>query len=109
MSIEELKEVPPNAVMLPVSEMLAHIAETAKQLEATGNGFKCVAIMVVDQKEGWAGMIGGENNFDLNKLLLTARDDLVRGGQGFTVFYKAPQPAAANEPEQPINGHDATH
>lgn len=104
--IERMSEVPQDAKRLAVSEVLTHLAESAKALEANGSAFKCVAILLVDQHEGWAGAVGGEENFDLGKLLLTARDSIVSGGSGFTVFYKREgEPAASNEP---MNGHDAS-
>jgi len=90
---------------LPISEMLAHLSNVAKQHEADGKPYKCVALMFVDQDESWAGAVGGEARFDLAKLLLTARDDLVRGGDGFTVFYKPDD--AANDAVT-LNGHDSS-
>jgi len=91
--------------VLPVSEMLAHLAETSKALESKGGGFKCCAIILVDQNEAWAGAVGGQETIDLAKLLQTARDSIVAKENAFTVFYK--HEAAPHGESVPINGHNA--
>lgn len=85
--------------MLPVSEVLSHIAQVTSTAKENGREFQCVAIMLVDADGKWAGVVGGVGQGDLSKLLLTARDSVVRGDNGFTVF--------SRQVEAPsVNGHD---
>jgi hypothetical protein len=78
--------------MLPISEMLTHVAELAKAREKAGQEFKCVALIMVDQDGSWAGAVGGDAATDLATLLQTVRDDCVRGGQGISIFVRATPP-----------------
>lgn len=92
--------------MLPIAEMLTHLATLAKQREEEGQAFKCVAILMVDQNDTWAGAVGGVGASELQKLLLTARDSLVRGEDSFMVYIKTTSPVAGDvEARQPA-GND---
>jgi len=87
--------------MLPISEMLTHLAALAKQREVEGKSFKCVSILMVDQDDTWAGAVGGVGANELQKLLLTARDSLVRGEDSFMVYIKTTEPVAGVVESQP--------
>lgn len=83
------------AVVDTLSNIIASV--NATEIKPTA----CVVLML-DEKLNWAGAVSGLALDELAKVLLTARDDAIRGGSGFTVVVnKAPE--AANEPER-ING-----
>jgi hypothetical protein len=87
--------------MLPISQMLTHLATLAKQREDAGQAFKCVSILMVDQDDTWAGAVGGVGANELQKLLLTARDSLVRGEDSFMVYVKLDTPEETQGPTLP--------
>lgn len=82
--------------MIPVGDVLEHLARTAHAMEKDGEGFGCVVVLLVNKQGGWAGGVGGEQALELDKLLLTVRDSVVRGENSFTLFTKRDHPIEPN-------------
>jgi hypothetical protein len=53
-------------------------------------------VLLVNKQGGWAGGVGGEQALELDKLLLTVRDSVVRGENSFTLFTKRDHPIEPN-------------
>lgn len=68
-----------------VPEVIKELSDSLAETEKGGRNYKAFVTLVVDDRDGWAGICSGIELPDLMQLLQHARDDAVLGGKGFAV------------------------